>query len=328
MSQLVLSGILLTSFLGGTVSLLAPCCVSVMLPAYFATGFHRGRQMLAMTVVFGVGVGTIILPNGLGASFISRFLIGEHLWVFAFGGAAMVIAGFAMIVGWKFSLPMLAMRPNSDRGVGAVYSLGVFSGAASACCAPVIAGVAALAGASASFPVALAIGVSYVFGMVAPLALLALVWDKRDWGSSRLFTSWKLTLRLGRWKRTVPAASFMAGSLLAIMGMFTVVLALNGPNMQLSGWQLSMSAWLQHVAAVIVHRLNWLPGWVATLLVVVPLAALVIAAAHPRRSGRDGDSASSEPTATSDEDSCCPSSTPTTNSKMTTSSSAKERINR
>ncbi|MFW6691475.1 hypothetical protein [Streptomyces sp. MAR4 CNX-425] len=35
---------LLASLLGGKVALLAPCCISVMLPAYFATGFRsRGR---------------------------------------------------------------------------------------------------------------------------------------------------------------------------------------------------------------------------------------------------------------------------------------------
>jgi cytochrome c biogenesis protein CcdA len=41
MHQVLFGAALLTSFLGGMVALLAPCCVSVMLPAYFATGFSR-----------------------------------------------------------------------------------------------------------------------------------------------------------------------------------------------------------------------------------------------------------------------------------------------
>ena len=42
MHQVLFSTALLTSFLGGVVALLAPCCVSVMLPAYLATVFrHR-----------------------------------------------------------------------------------------------------------------------------------------------------------------------------------------------------------------------------------------------------------------------------------------------
>jgi len=56
--------------------------------------------------------------------------------------------------------------------VAGVYVLGVISGAASACCAPVLAGVAVVSGAAASFPAALAVGVAYVFGMVAPLSAL------------------------------------------------------------------------------------------------------------------------------------------------------------
>ncbi|MGH3908578.1 MAG: hypothetical protein ACRDTE_30995 [Pseudonocardiaceae bacterium] len=43
MGDLLFGTTLLASFLGGVVALLAPCCVSVMLPAYLSTGFrHRG----------------------------------------------------------------------------------------------------------------------------------------------------------------------------------------------------------------------------------------------------------------------------------------------
>ncbi|MGI9003499.1 MAG: hypothetical protein ACR2GH_17895 [Pseudonocardia sp.] len=55
MSELLVGTTLLVSFLGGMVALLAPCCVSVMLPAYLATGFrHRGGVLVA-TLVFGAG---------------------------------------------------------------------------------------------------------------------------------------------------------------------------------------------------------------------------------------------------------------------------------
>jgi cytochrome c biogenesis protein CcdA len=158
--QLLLSTTILASFLGGVVALLAPCCVSVMLPAYFASTFQRRSRIVGMTLVFAAGVGTVILPVALGASAL----------VFSIGGAAMIIGGFAMLAGWKFSLPMLSLPARTGGGVGSVYSLGVFSGAASACCAPVLAGVAAVSGAASSFPTALAVGVAYVFGMVAPLS--------------------------------------------------------------------------------------------------------------------------------------------------------------
>jgi cytochrome c biogenesis protein CcdA len=40
MGELLFGTTLLASFLGGMVALLAPCYISVMLPAYFATGFR------------------------------------------------------------------------------------------------------------------------------------------------------------------------------------------------------------------------------------------------------------------------------------------------
>src|SRR6266852_576653 len=71
MDQVLFGTALLTSFLGGVVALLAPCCVSVMLPAYFATGFSRRTGIAAATGAFAAGVATLIVPLGLGASAIS-----------------------------------------------------------------------------------------------------------------------------------------------------------------------------------------------------------------------------------------------------------------
>jgi len=159
MRDLLLSGTVLTAFLGGLVALLAPCCVSVMLPAYFAATFARRSRILAMTLVFALGVATVILPIGLGATLISRLLVGEHFAVYTVMGLLMLAGGTAMALGWSPKMPMPGMR-SSATGPWGVYVLGVFSGAASACCAPVLAGVATVSGAVASFPAALAVGVA------------------------------------------------------------------------------------------------------------------------------------------------------------------------
>ena len=294
MSQLLLSGTVITAFLGGVVALLAPCCVSVMLPAFFATSFHRRSQLAAMTLVFAAGIATIILPLGLGASAISRLLVGQHRLLFSAAGALMIGGGVAMVAGWKFMLPMPGRR-SGGRGVGSVYGLGVFSGAASACCAPVLAGVAALAGAAASFPVAVTVGFAYVAGMVAPLAVLALVWDKRDWGQARIFGAWGVTLRLGARRLRVAGPALLSGGLMIAMGGLTIVFALRGPAMTLTGWQLRVSAWLGHASAVVQHHLTWLPGW-AGLTLVIAFAALFIRAARKR----DDDRAASRPSASGD----------------------------
>lgn len=299
MRELLLSGTVLAAFLGGMVALLAPCCVSVMLPAYFAATFRRRSRVLVMTLVFALGVGTVILPIGMGATALSRLISGQHFTVFAIMGLLMTAGGVAMGLGWKPPIPMPAMR-GGGTGTGGVYLLGVFSGAASACCAPVLAGVATVSGAVASFPAALTVGVAYVFGMVAPLCALALLWDRRDWGSSRLFTAVVRPVRIGRLR--VPLSAVISGAVLAVLGVLTIVIAFTGPNMGTNGWQAQLTAWLGHAVAVVRHALAWLPGWAGLLLVFLALLGVIWAALRHRAGEPDTPTDDNTPDTG---DSCC-----------------------
>lgn len=275
MGDVLFSTTLLASFLGGIVALLAPCCVSVMLPAYFASSFRSRTHIVAMTLVFALGVGTVILPIGLGVTALSRLFREEHTVVFSIGGAAMTLGGLAMLAGWRFMLPMPALRGRGGTGVASVYSLGLFSGIASSCCAPVLAGVAALSGATASLGAALVVGIAYVFGMVAPLCVLALVWDTRDWGNSRLLSGRQVTLGWGRLRRPMPLASAASGVLLVAMGLLTIVLAVRGPSMPTSGWQVRFTAWLDHASAGVERSLSGIPPWLPTAAILAALVGLV-----------------------------------------------------
>jgi cytochrome c-type biogenesis protein len=296
MQELLLSTTVLASFIGGVLALMAPCCVSVMLPAYFASSFRQRSRLLLMTVIFAAGVGTVILPIALGASALSRLLNEQHAIVFSVGGALMVLAGLAMLAGWKFMLPMPSMRSGGGGGVRQVYSLGAFSGAASACCAPVLAGVAAVSGAVASFPAALAVGVAYVFGMVAPLTLIALLWDRRDWGNTRLLASRTISLRLGRLRRNVLLSTLLSAGLMILMGALTIVLALIGPSMATEGWQVRVTAALGHAAAQFQDAIAFVPGWLTTALIFGALALVVL------RAVRSGSRSPQEPLTDSEPD--------------------------
>ncbi|MGH9267192.1 MAG: cytochrome c biogenesis protein CcdA [Acidimicrobiales bacterium] len=99
-----------------------------------------------------------------------------------------------------------------------VYSLGAFSGVASSCCAPVLAGVIALSGLAPSLGVALGLGSAYVFGMVAPLFLVSLLWERRDWRSGRLFRPRSFNWRIGPLRRTIGGTNLATGLLLLLMG--------------------------------------------------------------------------------------------------------------
>lgn len=284
MSEVLVGTTLLTAFLGGVVALLAPCCVSVMLPAYLATGFRHRGGVLPATLVFGAGVATVILPIGLGASLLSRLLVTDHLWIFAIGGALTIAGGVAVLAGWTPNLPMPGARAVREGSFSSAYLLGAFSGAASACCAPVLAGVAVLAGAAGSFPVATSIGLSYVAGMVTPLALVALIWDRRGQRVPTVFTDRTVALRVGTWVHSMRLGTLVSGLLMIAMGALAIVLALAGPGMG-GGWQADLSGWLQHIAAVTVAALSFVPGWAVAVLLVIVFAALLRRAT--RRQGAD-----------------------------------------
>jgi cytochrome c-type biogenesis protein len=283
MHQVLFGTALLTSFLGGVVALLAPCCVSVMLPAYFATGFSRRSGIAAATGAFAAGVATLIVPIGLGASAVSAALPAHHLLIFSVGGAAMLAGGIAVLAGWKPVLPMPSLRSPSGHGYGAAYGLGLFSGIASACCAPVLAGVVVLTGSSASFGAALAVSLMYVAGMVAPLAVLALAWEGRDWGSSKLLHGRRVRAGFGPLRREMPLGTLASGVVLLAMGVLTLITAVTGPSMSSTGWRETMTAWLQHVSSVTARALHWLPGWAVLVIVAALAAALGWATARARR---------------------------------------------
>ncbi|MFI5615458.1 cytochrome c biogenesis CcdA family protein [Amycolatopsis sp. NPDC051903] len=283
MGELLVGTTLLASFLGGVVALLAPCCVSVMLPAYLATGFRHRGGVLTATLVFGAGVATVILPIGLGGTALSRLLVDGHLWIFSIGGLLMIIGGVAVLAGWKPNLPMPGARAAREGSYGSAYVLGAFSGAASACCAPVLAGVAVLSGAAASFPAALAIGAAYVAGMVAPLALVALLWDTRRERATRVLTDRTVQVRLGRRQWRMALGSVVSGALMIVMGVLAVVLAFTGPGMPSGGWQTELSAWLQHISSIVLRALSWIPGWVLLAILVAGFALLLRRALNRRK---------------------------------------------
>src|SRR5712692_5383532 len=230
-SSIFFGGSLVAAVVAGAVALFAPCCISVMLPAYFASSFQNRRTLVAMTFIFGAGIATVILPIAMGAAALRQLVTGHHTLVFTAGGVVMLALGVYTLLGGKMRLPMPGGRASARAGPLGVWSLGVFSGVASSCCAPVLAGVVALSGVASSFGLALGLGIAYVFGMVAPLFTVAVLWKRRDWRSSRLFRPRSFSWRLGPMRRTISGSALASGLLLVAMGLGTVAVGLVGNAM-------------------------------------------------------------------------------------------------
>ncbi|MDP9352125.1 MAG: cytochrome c biogenesis CcdA family protein [Chloroflexota bacterium] len=275
-TSIFFGGSVVAAAVAGSIALFAPCCISVMLPAYFAGSFQNRRLLVAMTFLFAAGVATVILPIAMGAAVLRRLLTTEHTAIYVAGGLLMLALAAYTLLGGQIHLPMPGRRAGGRAGPASVYSLGVFSGVASSCCAPVLAGVVALSGVASSFGLALGLGTAYVFGMVAPLFAISLLWERFDWRSSRLFRPRSFTWRLGPLRRTLTATNLASGLLLAVMGAATVWIGIASDAMPAStGWQATLAVRLQHYGQVITDALSWVPGWAGALalLVVVGLLA-------------------------------------------------------
>jgi len=187
----------------------------------------------------------------------------------------MFALGAYVLLGGQIHLPMPSRRSGGGTGVLSVYSLGIFSGIASSCCAPVLAGVIALSSVAASFWMALGLGTAYVFGMVVPLFIIALLWDRYDWRTSRLFRPKSFTWKLGSFVRTITLTNLASGILLLLIGGGMLWIGFTASSMPtLTGWQAQFAVGLQHYGQVITNALSWIPNWVGIVLFLLLLGGL------------------------------------------------------
>src|SRR6266498_882310 len=187
-----MAGSLAAAFAAGMVAFFAPCCAGVMMPAYLAAiGGGKRLRVAQLTAVYVAGVSLVVLPITLGAATLASYVSKWHPQMFTIGGLMMIGVAVAL---WRGSmLPIDVPQPKLTGSTLSVFGLGVFSGAATACCAPVLAGAIALSATSASLLGGLLLGVAYVAGMMAPLIPLALVYGK----AKNKVRDPKITLRLG-----------------------------------------------------------------------------------------------------------------------------------
>lgn len=289
-SSVLLGGSAVAAVVAGVIALLAPCCFSVMLPAYLATSAQNRRALVGMTFVFALGVATVIVPLALGAVALRRLLVEGHTYVYVGGGLLVLgLAGYTL-AGGELRLPMPGRAPAQRGGPWGVYTLGAFSGVASSCCAPVLAGVVALAGVGGSLAAGAGLGLAYVFGMVAPLFVLALAWDRWGERASRLFKPRTFTWRIGPIRRSLSGSALASGILLALMGGGMIWVGLAGQAMPSStGWQATFTVALQRGGRAVTDALGWLPGWVAALGLVAVVAGLTRMAWRQTRANADLD---------------------------------------
>lgn len=217
---------LITAFFGGMVALFAPCCITFLLPSYLANIFREKKRVIWMTLLFGLGIATILVPTALGIRAIGQFFQNFHTQTYVVGGIFMIALGIMELTGKKITIPMihLTVDLNKRHDPWSVYLLGVFSGITSSCCTPVLAGVLTLSFLSPSFFWAGVAGIFYVAGMVVPLVILGLLLEKVQW--TKLSPFRQKTIQVAG--RQVLVTDVIAGILFIFVGITFSILALTG----------------------------------------------------------------------------------------------------
>jgi len=243
---LLSGGSILAAFFAGAVALFSPCCIVFLLPSYMAAGVKNRRwRLLPLTLVFAAGLGLVLLPITLGMGLLAQALSRFHTPLYLLGGLLLLAMAALSLSGHSWSMPSFIRSPAPNRSdTAGVFALGIFSGVASSCCAPVLAGVMTLSALSSSLVGSAALGLAYVFGMVFPLFLLATTWDRFRLGERRPFQSKAVRLRLVGMTLNTNTVNVAVAVVFAAMGGFVLYLAAAGNPMGTGGPQLTVGRWL------------------------------------------------------------------------------------
>jgi cytochrome c biogenesis protein CcdA len=265
MGDLLTTGSVLAAFFAGGVALFAPCCIVFLAPSYLAVAVKNRRwRLLPLTFIFAAGLAVILIPITLGVSLIAGTIAHYHEPLYYAGGALMLALAVFTLSGRMVSLPNFVRAPDTSRGDSAsFFALGVFSGLASSCCAPVLVGVMTLSALSGSPFGGVVLGLAYVFGMAFPLFVMALLWDRFHLGERKFLKARPVRIHVGSHILATNTVNLVVAAAFTVMGLFVMYLAGSGKMTSGGGFQVAFG-----------KRLASAFGWVEKVTAPVPEAIL------------------------------------------------------
>lgn len=279
MEYALITASLVTAFIAGIAALFAPCCITVLLPAYFGSIFRQKRTVMLMTFVFFIGLLAVFLPLGLGLASLGALFSKYHNLLFALGGIFLLLLGTSILLGMHFSLPFSAHPKMKVQGAGSVFVLGIFSAFATLCCAPVLAGVLALSILPGSIFWGGMYALVYVLGMVFPLFILACFMDKTNLGSRLSLFKKQVSYSIAKKKIAVTIAEMASGITFLLMGTLILYLAKSGKLAMSSSYQVSVNIFMANMTSSINLFFSKVPFLVWLVLSILLVAAIIFALA-------------------------------------------------
>lgn len=267
--DLVSTASLITAFLAGVAALFAPCCIGVLLPSYLASVFRTRTKIFLMTFVYYLGLLTVFLPLGLGMAGLGRLFSSYHAAFFTFGGLFMVVLGLSLVLGKAYMLPMRVKPQLKQYDLGSLYTLGIFSGIATSCCAPVLAGVLALAALPGSWILGPIYALAFVTGLVLPLFITAFFIDRTNVADKLKSLRRKVSYKLPGRIVTVDLSHLISGLLFIAIGAFILIFERANPDAASSMYQLRINLLAAQVTRAVSRFTHAVPEAVWALVFVL-----------------------------------------------------------
>ncbi len=274
--DLLVGSSMLAAFIAGVAALFAPCCITVLLPSYLASIFRERKKVFLMTFIYFLGILAVFLPMGLGFSALGQTFRQYHNTIFLVGGVFLLGLGASILAGKRWSLPWHVNPALKSHHPLSVFVLGILSGIATTCCAPVLAGVLALSALPGSVLWGGIYTLAYVLGMVTPLFVLSMLLDKTNATQRLMRLRRTVSLFAGRVQLTV--ADLISGILFVVMGGLTIGLTLTGRLMLRSNYQIDVNVWMAKATSAIQGVVRLLPESLWAGLFLLFFIALVFRA--------------------------------------------------
>jgi cytochrome c-type biogenesis protein len=288
MNGLVYSASLVAAFLGGVLALFAPCCIVTLLPNFVGASLRRGLVALPATaLLFASGLAVVLLPIVLGVGQLGHLAGSYHGPLFVVVGLVLIGLGAFILSGrhWSLPIPMPHLRTRAGNAAGSTFLLGVASGVMSSCCAPVLAGVVAMSALSARAIGSLGLGLAYIFGMVFPLLVFALLAARHGERSRRARAPRKV--RLG--DRQILWSDAVSGFMFVGIGVLTFLVGMSGRESVTPGGLAAWDRWITQRFGDLATFLGQAPIWAQAGMLIAIAVAIALPLWRAVRHGRRPD---------------------------------------
>lgn len=266
----------LIAFLGGVLTLLAPCSV-MLLPAFFSYAFQSPQKLIARCGIFWLGLLTPLIPLGAALSSVVA-LIREHS-AFITQVIALLVTIAGLITLFSLDVPVFRVRSletasQSRDTAWAVYLLGITYGIAGVGCAgPILGAVLATSSLGGSVIEGVIAVIFYSAGMAFPLLVLALLWQHSAGRIQAIVRPKPVTLL----KRQTTWTNVVSGLVLIILGFTIFKIDLSNPLGGIVSID-TLASWEESIMGLF----GALPAWVITLAGALIIGAIVALLWKPR----------------------------------------------